>query len=260
MRTLQGLFLVARHAFAGGLKGRRAVALLLLAALPVGLAFLQVRFANIVTASNFMAVVLLGYFQVVVPFAGLFLGVSVLGDEIEGRTVSYLFTRPVPRWAIYLGRLVGSLAGFSLVFAGSVVLCTALYRGRADVRWVEAGAAIGIGLLGLLAYGSIFAALRIVLERALFIGFLMGAIVEGAISKMPVSGLSKCSIWHHMALLQTRTTRVAHPKLREFLQGLGPEETVEGSLWVLAGIILVAIKAGVWLVRTREIRVPAAVA
>jgi len=47
------------------------------------------------------------YPQAVCLLLALFYGTSVLGDELDGKTLTYLFTRPLPRWHFVLGKYLG---------------------------------------------------------------------------------------------------------------------------------------------------------
>jgi len=134
-----------------------------------------------------------------------------------------------------------------------------VFRSAVPLDTVQVLGSVAIAVGGLLVYAAFFALLRALLRRALFIGFLITFITEVAISKMPVSGLSACSIWHHLALLELRlldlqTTRIA------LFRGISPSETATTSLVVLGCILGVSLLAGIWIVQRREFRLPAAVA
>ena len=50
------------------------------------------------------------YLRFVVPVLGAFYGTSLMSDEVEDRTITYLFTRPVPRGAVIIGKYLAYLA------------------------------------------------------------------------------------------------------------------------------------------------------
>ncbi|MHC4162981.1 MAG: hypothetical protein ACYSUM_12695, partial [Planctomycetota bacterium] len=97
MRMLRGYLLVSSNAFGRLLTEKRTLALLLLVALPVVFAFLQVTFERSVDLDTYVLTTLFVVLQLVVPLCALVVGVAVMGDEIESRCVTYLFTRPLPR-------------------------------------------------------------------------------------------------------------------------------------------------------------------
>jgi len=259
MSMLRGFFLVAGNAFGRLLTEKRTLALLLLAAMPVVFAFLQVTFSRSVNLDTFILTHLFVILQMVVPLSALVVGVAVMGDEIESRCVTYLFTRPLPRMVTYLGRLAGHAAAGGLLIAVSVLLVAYLLGRKVELRGSEVSATLGIALAGFLIYTTLFAALRLLLRRALFIGFILAVIFEGWVSKLPVSGFANVSIWHQLAVLHARLfgdrwVGKAIPR------GIGLDETAAHSLWILAIIFVSSLVVGIALIQRREIRVPAAVA
>src|ERR1700676_198284 len=44
------------------------------------------------------------YIRFIVPVLGVFYGTSLIADEVEDRTITYLFVRPVPRRSVLLGK------------------------------------------------------------------------------------------------------------------------------------------------------------
>jgi len=245
------------HAASRALRGRRGLTLALLAALPAGLAWVQSHHDPHVNQTEFVGVTLMFVFQFVVPLAGLFLGVSVLGDEIEGRTLTYLFTRPQPRPLVFLARYLGVATAFAPLLAATIAVVAYFYGTRTTITAQQAIATAGIGIAGFLAYAAIFATLRLFTQRALFAGFIVGFIFEGGVSKLPDAAVARWTIWHHLALLETRVFGgkvAASGELQELLRAITPEETVRGSLVVLASIIAVSLVVGVMRVRSRETR------
>jgi len=58
-----------------------------------------------------------------IPLVAMAVGTSAIGEQVEEGTIVYYWTRPIPRWAIYLGRLLAAqfVAATLLVF--SLALC-----------------------------------------------------------------------------------------------------------------------------------------
>jgi ABC-type transport system involved in multi-copper enzyme maturation permease subunit len=259
MHGLHGLLLVLRNAFQRTLRGWRLVILLVLASVPVVLTAIAVSASDRFDIDEHLTTLLLVVLQVTVPFAALYLGTAVLGDEIEGRTITYLYTRPLPRPVFYLGRLLGFTCAFGVILTAAVYASAFLAKATTELsaREVAGSAAIAVG--GFAVYAAFFAALRAYFRRALYIGFLLTFIFEITISKIPVAGITRISVWHHLALFTARLFegRVPH---HDLLGTVKAEETVGGAITVLACVFLVSLVAGCWVVRSREVRVPAAVA
>jgi len=120
------------HAGGRAFVGKRGLVLGLLSALPIALAWIQVENDPRVNETEFVGVMLL-VFQFVVPLAGLFFGVAVLGDEIEGRTLTYLFTRPHPRPLVFLARYFGLATAFGLLLLGTVAVTSYIYASKVPI-------------------------------------------------------------------------------------------------------------------------------
>lgn len=113
----------------------------------------------------------------VVPLCALFYAASLVADEVEGKTLTYLLTRPVTRASILLGKF-GAYLVTALVFVWPVTVVTffllatsrgaAGLAGRVPILFQD----LGVLALGLLAYGALFTLLGVVLKRPVIPGLL----------------------------------------------------------------------------------------
>ncbi len=62
------------------------------------------------------------YLRFIVPMLGVFYGTSLMADEVEDKTITYLFTRPIPRGAVLVGKYLAYLGCTVFVVLPSVVL------------------------------------------------------------------------------------------------------------------------------------------
>jgi ABC-type Na+ efflux pump permease subunit len=116
------------------------------------------------------------YLRFVIPVLGAFYGTALIADEVEDKTLTYLFTRPIPRGAVLLGKYLAYLCCTGLVVLPSVMLVFFLVVplaggsvGRAFPLLV-----IDLGLLaiGLAAYGAVFAFIGTWVKRPLVVGLV----------------------------------------------------------------------------------------
>jgi len=117
------------------------------------------------------------YVRTVLPLAALFYASSLVADEVEGRTLTYLLTRPIRRASILIGKFAAYLAAvLALTLPATVVtfFLLATARGFAGV-----GSAVpdllrdmGVITLTLVVYGALFALLGVVLRRPVVPGLL----------------------------------------------------------------------------------------
>ncbi len=240
----------------GMLGSRRSLAMGILLGLPVLFAVIyRVALASALpaqlTAFDLYGVIVAFYYvRNVVPLAALFQASSLVADEVEGKTITYLLSRPVTRPSIFAGKFAaylvatGALALCGLVVTYVVLMMggegSALGRGLPDL-WRDAGVLI----LGLAVYGAFFALLGVVLRRPAIPGllFLFG--------------------WELLANLPgylPRLTITAH--LRSLIRHRPPDEGLSelfgqilpaaDCLLALGGIFVVCLGLGIWIFSRRE--------
>jgi ABC-type transport system involved in multi-copper enzyme maturation permease subunit len=116
------------------------------------------------------------YVRFIVPVLGVFYGTSLIADEVDDKTITYLFTRPIPRGAVLLGKYLAYLACTTLLILPSVVLVyflvVPLGEGSIGRSFPLLLADLGMLAAGLAAYGALFAAVGARLKRPLVIGLV----------------------------------------------------------------------------------------
>ena len=140
---------------------------------------LQVNGARMSGAALFGMMIWLLYIRFIVPVLGVFYGTALIADEIEDKTITYLFTRPIPRSAVLFGKYLAYLVCTVLLVLPSVVLVYFIVVSLGG----EGGGTVGsefpslvkdLGMLavGLAAYGAVFAMVGTRLKRPLVIGLV----------------------------------------------------------------------------------------
>ena len=87
-----------------------------------GFPALRVNGARVGGPAIFGIVIWFVYLRFIVPVLGAFYGTSLIADEVDDKTITYLFTRPIPRGAIAIGKYLSYLVCTGLVVLPSVVL------------------------------------------------------------------------------------------------------------------------------------------
>src|SRR3974390_420264 len=62
------------------------------------------------------------YLRFTIPVLGVFYGTSLIADEVEDKTITYLFTRPIRKGSVLLGKFLAYLACTVFVVLPSVVI------------------------------------------------------------------------------------------------------------------------------------------
>ncbi len=115
------------------------------------------------------------YLRFTVPILGVFYGTSLMADEIEDKTITYLFTRPIRRGAVLFGKYLAYLACTIFVVLPSVMLVYLLVvpmRGTLGGSFIDLVKDLVLLALGLAAYGALFAFVGAKFKRPLMIGLI----------------------------------------------------------------------------------------
>ena len=170
-------------------------------------AFRQPRPAGAVIYGMMMWLI---YVKFLVPVLGVFYGTSLIADEVDDKTVTYLFTRPIQRRAIILGKYLAYLACTVLLLLPSVVIVFFLVvpiGGGSTIGslFPTLLADLGLLVLGLAAYGAVFAFVGARLKRPLLVGLLFALgweqvvlVVPGYLKRMTVAYYLQALVRHEM--------------------------------------------------------------
>ena len=104
---------------------------------------------------------------------GVFYGTSLIADEVEDKTITYLFTRPIPRGAVLVGKYLAYLACTVFVVLPSVMLVYLLVvpmRGSLGGSFIDLLKDLALLALGLSVYGAVFAFIGARFKRPLLVG------------------------------------------------------------------------------------------
>jgi ABC-type transport system involved in multi-copper enzyme maturation permease subunit len=167
---------------------RRSVFLGVLLGGPVAIA-IALRIIESLATSGFMVngaqirgdaifggVIWLLFIRVIVPLLGVFYGTALIADEVDDKTITYLFTRPIPRSAVVVGKYLAYLACTILLVLPSVMivffLIVPIGGGSIGETFPSLVADLGMLVVGLAAYGAVFALVGTRLKRPLVVGLV----------------------------------------------------------------------------------------
>ena len=146
------------------------------------------------------------YIRFIVPVLGVFYGTSLIADEVDDKTITYLFTRPIPRSAVLLGKYFAYLVCTALLVLPSVMLVFFLVVPTGGGRIAEAFPALvadlGMLVVGLTAYGAVFALVGTRLKRPLIVGLVFTFGWEPAVLLFP-GYLKRLTVAYYLQALVT---------------------------------------------------------
>jgi ABC-type transport system involved in multi-copper enzyme maturation permease subunit len=129
------------------------------------------------------------YVRFLVPVLGVFYGTSLVADEVDDRTITYLFTRPIQRSAVILGKYLAYLVCTVLLLLPSVVvvffLLVPIGGGAIGEVFPTLLGDLGMLALGLAAYGAVFAFVGARVKRPLVVGLVFALGWEPVILLVP---------------------------------------------------------------------------
>jgi len=204
--------------------------------------------------SIFGMMIWLLYVRFIVPVLGVFYGTALIADEVDDKTITYLFTRPIPRGAVLLGKFLAYLGCTVLLILPTVMVVFFLIvpLGGGSIGQAFPSLLIDLGMiaLGLAAYGAVFALVGARLKRPLVIGLVFAfgweptvMLVPGYLKQLTVAYYLQALVPHAMPQDST---------LGAILQVFSDVPPVAASLAALAGITAVALWLAARTVETRE--------
>lgn len=211
--------------------GKRWIVVALLFLLPAALGVLLRSTARDVPPMGLeFALAMMFIPQLLLPLVALLYASGMIQDEQEEQTITYLLIRPLPKWAIYVVKLLATLTTtvaltifFTLLTYGVIYLGAEQPPEGAFVRGLKAA---GIHSLAMIAYCSIFGLMSLVTKRTLVIGIVYVAVVEGVLANFPF-GIRLLTVIYYARLIAYRTL--------PFLVGKpqGRTENVTAIVWQL---------------------------
>jgi ABC-type transport system involved in multi-copper enzyme maturation permease subunit len=143
------------------------------------------------------------YLQFFILILALFYGTSVCSEETEGRTLTYLITRPIPKSAVILGKyaaytlLIILMTVFGVIVSFIILNMNNLFDLAAFKILLKD---TGVLILGLISYTALFTLLGTFLRRSILVGLVFSFGWENVIQYFPGS-TQKVTIAHYIKSL-----------------------------------------------------------
>jgi ABC-type transport system involved in multi-copper enzyme maturation permease subunit len=252
--------LIARAHLARLLTSKRALFCLLLSLFPAAVALAIASAARRPGPSAVAAH--MGWMlelQTIMPLVALIAGSAVVAEEIEDRTITYLFTRPIPRAALLFGRYLSTIVFLLSVFAlATFLLLAAASRATGDrggpiVPAISEPLYAAV-LIGVIVYAALFAALGAFFKHPMVVGLGYAFAIEGFLANLPGKNQALTIQYHLRSLIAERGsdafTRIVGFRTTAFESGAR-------ALVVLALVLALALLLGAWRISRRQIELTA---
>jgi ABC-type transport system involved in multi-copper enzyme maturation permease subunit len=193
------------------------------------------------------------YIRFTVPVLGVFYGTSLMADEVEDKTITYLFTRPIRRGAVLVGKYLAYLGCTVFVVLPSVMLVYLLIvpmQGSLGASFIDLVKDLFLLAVGLSVYGALFAFVGAKFKRPLIIGLVFIFGWEQAALLFP-GYLKQFTVAYYVQALVPHA--MPNNNIISMIQSVFRESPSLGaSLFWLVVIWAVSLALAAWVVERRE--------
>ncbi|HQZ38772.1 MAG TPA: ABC transporter permease subunit [Vicinamibacterales bacterium] len=204
-----------------------------------GLTALRVNGQAVGGTSVFGVLIWMLFLRFIVPVLAVFYGTALMADEVEDKTLTYLFTRPIPRGAVLVGKYLAYVTCTMLVVLPAVVLVYFLVVPFRAVPGSFTSLVTDLGLLGLglAVYGAVFAFVGAYFKRPLVLGLVFVFGWEPTVMVLP-GYLKQFTVAHYLQALVPHA--MPSDGLTGLLQGFFKETPSLGAslFWLVAGTVV----------------------
>lgn len=191
-------------------------------------------------------VVFVMYLTFLLPLFTLAYASAAIGAEREGRTLIWLTSRPLPRWAVYLAKFLGVLPWCLLASAGGfAVLCLAggeLGRRAAVTYWPAV-------LAGTIGFTALFHLMGAVFRRPAVVGLVYVFFFETLVANLPGS-LKQLSLnFYVKSLLYNEARSAVGTAVPEQLEVYAPTDSTSAWLVLIGAAVGLTLLGMAWFSR-----------
>ena len=210
--------------------------------------------------------VLAYYSTVVAPLTILLLATGMIRDEQENQTLTYLLMCPIPRWALYLSKLLAAiLVGWLITIVCMALVLFCLWNGASNdaattwfSRWLTLLPATALLVA---ANAGVFGLLSVLLKPSLIIGVIYIGVWEGFLANYPFMMRKFTSVHYFQCIVcnwigKDYEVPGSSPKVSAIdwavMQEVRPD--IQECVITLLSIFLVSTLMAMYVFTTREFR------
>jgi ABC-2 type transport system permease protein len=255
LRALTTLFVLTLRQY---VRGRRLLVLSLLFALPSVLAaVVGLTSGHAPAAAMEFAFVFNLIPHAIAPLAALLYAAGVIQDDVEDQTLTYLLLRPLPRWALYLVKLLATLlvtSALTAVFttiAFTTIALTASEPATAGLIGRELKMA-GLLALAQVAYCGVFGFLGLLTRHSFLAGVAYIIVLEGFLASFQTVA-RRLTVMYYFRVLVLRWLEPA-TGAKEWAIDLATAPKAQTCVLTLLGVGLVSAIAAAIFFAASEFR------
>jgi ABC-2 type transport system permease protein len=140
------------------------------------------------------------------PLTALLYSAGVVQDEAEEQTLTYLLIRSIPRWALYVTKLLATICVTSVIVGlATLALYACIYFNSPELAGTifpgRVARAIGIMTLAQVGYCSLFGFIGLLTRRSLITGVVYIVAIEGVLANIDFIARSATMVYYVRILL-----------------------------------------------------------
>ena len=175
------------------------------------------------------------YLRFTVPVLGVFYGTSLIADEVEDKTITYLFTRPIPKgrcWSGSTSPIWPARSSSCCRRSSSSTCASSRCAGSLGGSFLDLLKDLALLAIGLAVYGAVFAFIGARFKRPLLIGLIFIFGWEQAALAFP-GYLKKFTVAYYLQAMVPHA--MPNDNVVSLIQGIFRESPVPGGEPGLAG-------------------------
>ena len=231
--------------FSLGKRAKKTKAFYLISFIPVVMA-LVIKFGQILSEHSdiggiyiFTNIIMAFYLQFLILILALFFGTSVCSEELEGKTLTYLTTRPISKSAIILGKYT-SYTALAILMTAAGVVCSFLILNVNSLLDFSLYKILlrdlAVLSLGLICYTAFFTFIGTFLKRSIMFGLMFSFGWENVIQYFPGT-TQRFAIVHYLKSLLPSTSGGRFSFLLFRLEPSSPGTAI-AMLFLITGVFL----------------------
>lgn len=235
------------------MRTRKTIALVVVQLIPALAALFYVVLNDADGLTLFRNIVEHVSFPFLVPLTALFYGGPTIVDEMEGRTLTYLTLRPIPKPLIYLGKLAaGCITGAVVVVIPTLVLffvclATSEDMGASAASMVQM---LGAAALGVVCYTTIFAALGAMFTKSLISSIIYFVVFEMILAILPV--LELLSVRYYLRVIAEFNVGARLGALDQFVLDKPIVLPIWAGVSIIIGVTLAITAFGAFVFKEKQ--------
>jgi len=190
------------------------------------------------------------YFEVFIQILSLFFGSSVINDEVEDQTLTYLTNSPVSKTSIITGKFLATFFTSATIITIGYTVSTiiAYFSLLLNAKYlIKALAIYGTAILAILAYSALFTLLGSFLKKSVIAGIFFIFFWEKFVQFLP-GATQKLTIIHYVKSL----VPIKLPKGATFLIFNLQHSSAAESILVLILVSILCLAAATYLFNKKE--------